>query len=226
MIEPINLNADGKDLGKQITALKTYVQQMRDQVDDELHSIGFEQLNRDLQKRISGLDESIKLTNEMARITAENITAKYLSADFIRATYMTADEIQATYITADEVTTNYLNAQQIAASYATIGSLNAVSARVGTVEANYISASTVAANYATISSLGAAEARIGTIEANYITASAITAEYLNSKFSGSNGLQASRIYCDNYHVNAEGQSYMLTPRRLVVGSNSLIILGA
>lgn len=206
MLPALNLNAVSTDTGKQITYIKSYINNLKDQIDDELNSISYGQLDADLRKRIDSIKDEVKQADDKSVMVAEMIKAKYI----------TANEISAKYITANEVS----------ASYATIGSLSAVSARLGTVEANYVGTDYLSANYATIGSLSAATARIGVIEANYITANSITAEFLNSKFSGSTGLQATRIYCDSYHVNAEGQSYTLTPQRLVVGGVSKIILGA
>ena len=206
MLPALNLNAVSTDTGKQITYIKTYINNLKDQIDDELNSISYGQLDADLRKRIDRLNEDIKLADDKAVLVAELVKTNYLSAN----------EIQAQYLTA----------QQITANYATIGAVNANSARISTIESNYVGTEYLEANYASIGSLNAALARIGVVEANYITAGAITAEFLNSKFSGATGLSASRIYCDSYHVNAEGQSYTLTPQRLVVGGVSKIILGA
>lgn len=102
-------------------------------------------------------------------------------------------------LVANKVTAGYIDATvQLSANYATIKTLDAVSARVGKIEANYISASTVSANYATISSLNAAVARIGTIEADYVKTATVQA--IDAKFSNldagnitSGTLSASRI---------------------------------
>lgn len=111
--------------------------------------------------------------------------------------YQTASQV--TKITKNTVTSAYINATVgLSANYATIKSLNAVSARVKTIEANYIKTSTVSANYATINSLDALSSRVGIIEANYITASIVSANYatinsLNAVSAKFNNLNANNI---------------------------------
>lgn len=80
-------------------------------------------------------------------------------------------------LVANKVTAAYIDATvKLSANYATIISLDAVSARVGNIEANYISASAVASNYATIGSLNATNATVsGKLDASEFTADNISA---------------------------------------------------
>lgn len=207
MLPMINANPSSMDTGKQITSIKTYINTLRDAIDDELSHISYDQLDANLKKRIDAISDDIELAKEQSQIVAETVKANYLSAQEINAKYITASEVSATY--------------------ASIGSLSALSARVGTIEADYVGTEYLETNYATIGALSAATARIGVIESNYITANTITADFLNARYqNASQGLYAQRIYCSEYNINYEDKSWSLRPTRVTIGSTSRIILGA
>lgn len=192
MLPALNLNAVSTDTGKQITYIKTYINNLKDQIDDELNSISYGQLDADLRKRIDRLNEDIKLADDKAVLVAELVKTNYLSAN----------EIQAQYLTA----------QQITANYATIGAVNANSARISTIESNYVGTEYLEANYASIGSLNAALARIGVIEANYIRVSALSSMSVSVNYlSATNGISTGDIDWGAEEIN--GRIYMIGHRR-------------
>lgn len=82
-------------------------------------------------------------------------------------------------LVANKVTANYIDAAvQLSANYATINSLDAVSARVGTLEADHVS----------IGSFNAVSGRVGSLEADHVSVESLNA--VNAKF---NNINASNI---------------------------------
>lgn len=149
MLPTLNLNAVSTDTGKQISSIKSYINQLKDSIDDELSHISYEQLDKNLQKRIDALNDSVKLAEENTMVVAETVKAKYITAAQVDAKIVSAG-----FVTADVV----------AANYASLGEFNAVKGTVDTINANYINANYVSSRYATIGNLNAATARITSLE--------------------------------------------------------------
>lgn len=159
MLPTLNLNAVSTDTGKQISSIKSYINQLKDSMDDELSHISYEQLDKNLQKKIDALNDSIKLAEENTMLVAETVKAKYITANEVAARYITASQVDAKIVSAGFVT-----ADVVAANYASITEFNAVKGTVDTINANYINANYVSSRYATIGSLNAATARITSLE--------------------------------------------------------------
>lgn len=101
-------------------------------------------------------------------------------------------------LVANKVTANYIDAAvQLSANYATINSLDAVSARVGTLEADHVS----------IGSLNAVSGRVGNLEADHVSVESLNA--VDAKFNNINAsniksgtLSAARIDAGSLKIGA------------------------
>lgn len=183
--------------------------------------------------------------------TAESISLKVSKDSIISEINQTAEEIKiiagkidleglvsATEFTSKFATIEDLDATNLAVSgKASIGSLNAVSGRVGTLEADHVSVSslnavsgrvgTLEADHVSVSSLNAVSGRVKTIESSYITASYITADVIQSKFqsptSGSLTLGTIRAATIQKY---NGSSYVtLVQRTATIGGKTINYIG-
>lgn len=111
-------------------------------------------------------------------------------------------------LVANKVTANYIDATvQLSANYATIRTLDAVSARVGSLEADHVSVGSfnavagrvgsLEADHVTVGSFNALSGTVDTITATYITAKEVKADYMEVK----NWVHAGYIRADK--INAE-----------------------
>lgn len=183
--------------------------------------------------------------------TAESISLKVSKDSIISEINQTAEEVKiiagkidleglvsATEFTSKFATIEDLDATNLAVSgKASIGSLNAVSGRVGTLEADHVSVSslnavsgrvgTLEADHVSVSSLNAVSGRVKTIESSYITASYITADVIQSKFqsptSGSLTLGTIRAATIQKY---NGSSYVtLVQRTATIGGKTINYIG-
>lgn len=183
--------------------------------------------------------------------TAESISLKVSKDSIISEINQTAEEVKITagkidlegLVSATEFTSKFATIEDLAATNlavsgkASIGSLNAVSGRVGTLEADHVSVSslnavsgrvgTLEADHVSVSSLNAVSGRVKTIESSYITASYITADVIQSKFqsptSGSLTLGTIRAATIQKY---NGSSYVtLVQRTATIGGTTINYIG-
>ena len=111
MLPNISLNSptNSQDVGKQLSTIRSQMASLKEAIEDELHSISYDQLDAALRARIDKLNDLYGAAIEQSNIVAETLQAKYIVAD------------------------------EIAAKYATVVELGAAVARIGKIEANYIS---------------------------------------------------------------------------------------
>ncbi len=181
MMNALSQVSKDTDIGKQMAYMRNYINQLRDEIENDLMNIGYDNLDADLRKRFDDMQTGLLTANNTSMEVAGMLKTQYLKAD------------------------------QIVATYATIGSLNAVSARIGVIEANYITASEVSATYATIGSLNAVSASITTLSSKAITTDNLNATMAN--FNGTIGVHhvigdsGSEILADRYDVLDGGSIY-------------------
>lgn len=142
MMNALSQVSKDTDIGKQMAYMRNYINQLRDEVENDLMNIGYDNLDADLRKRFDDMQTGL--------LTANNTSIEV--AGMLKTQYLKADEIAAKYITA----------QTVAANYATIGSLNAVSAAIGDLAAiaittQNLSAQTINANQITAGKIKASQ---------------------------------------------------------------------
>ena len=135
------------------------------------------------------------LNEELYRcVNAKALGEKYAEGDFIIATKYT-DDTRAEEV-AEELAKQILRVDYLYASYATFDSFEALSGRVGTLEANQLTVSSLDARYATIENLNAATARIGTLEANQLTVSGLKANFADIALSNVAVENVGKLFAD------------------------------
>ena len=139
MLSTFNLPGKNISPDKQMSMMRTYLNQLKDEMESELYNIKWENLSKALQDTI----------NSLKSYSAE-------SSDKINA-------INANYVSTDYLSANYITASQISAAYATIGSLNAVSAAIGSLEAIAITTNNLSAQ-----TINGSQITAGTITADKI----------------------------------------------------------
>lgn len=145
MMNALSQVSKDTDIGKQMAYMRNYINQLRDEIENDLMNIGYNNLDADLRKRFDDMQTGL--------LTANNTSMEV--AGILKTQYLKADEIVATY--------------------ATLGSLNAVSARIGSLEAiaittNNLSAQTIYGNQITGLTINANQITAGKIKANQLDA--------------------------------------------------------
>ena len=178
MLSTFNLPGKNISPDKQMSMMRTYLNQLKDEMETELYNIKWENLSKDLQDTINSLKSYSAESDD--KINA--INANYVSTEYLTSNYITAQQIASTYVTTQYLNANYITASQISAAYATIGSLNAVSAAIDSLEAIAITTDNLSAQ---------------TINGSQITAGSITA----SKISTTANLHINTITADGGYIN-------------------------
>lgn len=96
MLSTFNLPGKNISPDKQMAMMRTYLSELKDEIESELYNIRWENLSKSLQDRISSL-ESYKDSSD-DRINS--INAHYVDTEYLNANYITAQQISATYVTA------------------------------------------------------------------------------------------------------------------------------
>lgn len=145
MLPSINLAADfnSQDPKKQIAALKSQMASLKDAIEDELNSISYFQLDGDLRKRIDGINDAVKASNENIEMVMGNLKANYATIASLDAAVARIGTIEAKYITADYVSANYASLGWVTALDAIVGNLNAKAITTDNLSAQSISASQI-----------------------------------------------------------------------------------
>ena len=168
LMNSLSLMDKNIDVNKQLAYMRNYINQLRDEIENDLMNIGYDNLDADLRKRFDDMQTGL--------LTANNTSMEV--AGILKTQYLKADEIAAKYITA----------QTVAATYATIGSLNAVSAAIGDLAAIAITTQNLSAQ-----SINANQITAGKIKANQIDASDIAANAFTGTEIKTFGVQANAI---------------------------------
>lgn len=193
MIPQISLGTT-LDVGKQLASIRSYLIQLRDAIDDDIHAIGFDNLTSDLRKRIEGLENNSSNNGQFAQLVAEKLKADYITAKDIKATYVTTDYLSANYVTTGTLNAKIATLDEIYGSKAWLGALDAEVARIRDVEV-----ATLKANSVTVSNLANGTTTIngGCIKTGTISADRIN---VNNLFTQGN-MDSRSIWVKNLYVN-------------------------
>lgn len=197
MLPQVNLNPLTKDMdtNKQFAAIRNQISQLRDEVDQALMSIGYDNLTSDLRKRIDGLETEITGSNQLSNIVAETIKAKYITADMISA------------------------------HYASIGDLQAVTARIGSIESDYVKTQQLNAVSGRIDNLTSIAITTENFSAQNIKASQITSGTISANRIDMNGVASALVTQDIACLSVDANSgdfSSLSASNAFLGSNTTI----
>lgn len=163
MLSTFNLPSNNIDPNRQMAMMRTYLSQLKDELETELYNIGWNNLSKELRDKIDSLDRYAEDNDEKFNaIRAQMVTTEYLSANY--ATIGSLDALSATVgsLSAIAITTNNLSAQTINGSQITGLTINANQITAGTISADRISSAimrTSAFTAANVSALYSASAQ-------------------------------------------------------------------
>lgn len=205
MLPSLNINSKNIPEAKQMSMMRQYINDLKNDMESELFDIKWENLSKPLREKLEGYEVEIVAANDLAlEVNANSVTTEYLSAN-----YISAAQIAATYVSTAYLEANYVTADVIASTYVTTNYLTS----------NYITASSIASTYVTTDYLAS----------NYVKASAIDADYIAGKFVVGNGAVFDRLnvrtdlaqritglrlqYADNYYARVELEPHSTVPNR-------------
>lgn len=190
MLSNFNVSQKTEDANKQFAMIRSYLIQLKDEIEGELNNIGYNNLDSDLRARFEKLSTLITEGSNMTNMVAENLQAKYITAESIDAKYATIqslnaqsariDTLDSTTVKTDYLTANYLTANQISSTYVATQTLEANYLTAQQIQTNYLTASQIQANYLSASQIQANYATLTELHTNYATISELHTDYLNT----------------------------------------------
>ena len=163
MLSTFNLPSNNIDPNRQMAMMRTYLSQLKDELESELYNIGWNNLSKELRDKINSL-EGYATDNDQKfeQIRANMVTTEYLSANYATITSLNAVSADIGDLAAIAITTNNLSAQTINGSQITGLTINANQITAGTISADRISSAimrTSAFTAANVSALYSASAQ-------------------------------------------------------------------
>ena len=157
MLSTFNLPGKNVSPDRQMAMMRTYLTQLKDEIESELYNVKWENLSKPLQDKINSLEKYQADSDDKINF----IKANYVETDYLRANYITAQQISAAYATFDWVSANYASFTWVEALDAMVGNLNAIAITTQNLSAQTIYGSQI----------------VGlTINANQITAGTISSD--------------------------------------------------
>lgn len=196
-----------QDTNKQLSSIRSYLNQLREELEAELMNIGYDNLSADLKKKLSSMSDDIMVAGEDSTATYEYVKANVLTASEISATYVSTNALTTQYLTAE-----YINTLGITASYISAECMQAISLDASQITSGVISADRVYSNALWTSYIKAKVVDLGYITAEGITASRINTALNQASLSISTTCMAASFKLqaypgDNYEIN---KFYVLT----------------
>lgn len=158
-----------QDTNKQLAIIRSYLIQLKDELEAELSNVTYDMLSASLQKRIDAISEDITVQKE----------EQFISAQMIKADSAKIGSISADYVKASTLSTAIINT----------GVLNAYMAK-----ATYLTADEAYIKQEKVEDLSALSATVNTIKSNYITAGYINATNINSVISTITSMSVQNIH--------------------------------
>lgn len=148
------------DVNKQMAQMRNYLNMLKDEMENALNNIGYDQLDADLRKRIDELGDSVYANNNEILEIAGTLKTKYLTADEVASTYATFGWVSGNFATFNYLQSNYASFTYVDGNFATFDYLNTY----------YLTAETAILTYATITSLNGVDAKFNSLNADNINA--------------------------------------------------------
>ena len=123
MLQPIGLPNKKATPEQQMAAMRNYINQLKDDTEQELFNIRWENLSKPLQEKLNGLDKEIvansnKINQIQANfITADQIAAQYVTSEYLDSDFIYTKTLNASQITAGKINTEVFNASMLEAEY-------------------------------------------------------------------------------------------------------------
>lgn len=220
-------NLPGKNIPdqKQMSMMRSYLSQLKDETESELYDIKWDNLSQSLRDKLNNLDTTINQVSNTADYIAGNLAANYIDAQEISTTYLQASVVTADYICGKIISAEGVLTQKLDAAIAKAGYvetdylssndlwvnneafLNKVNGRIASFEyinADYLSSNTLWADKAFLQKV---DGRIGSF--GYITAGYVTAGVVTSLFENANSGRFGAINCGEYYWSNSNRTQLL-----------------
>lgn len=194
-----SFNLPGKNISdqKQMSMMRSYLSQLKDETESELYDIKWDNLSQSLREKLDNLQMSV--TN----VDANNeYLSGYIAANYIQASQITADFICSKIITAQGaivdtlqtaiVQAGFVDAEKVTAIVGEFGYVDAVAVRAIVGEYDFIEANDILVN--------------GKIKSSALSATTISSLFTNSN-SATFGCINSKDY---YFTSSTNKLYALT----------------
>jgi len=136
MLSTFNLPGKNVSPDRQMAMMRTYLTQLKDEIESELYNVKWENLSKPLQDKINSLEKYQADSDDKINF----IKANYVEADYLSANYLTASQISANYATFGWVQANYASFVWVEALDAMVGNLNAKAITTDNLSAQSIDA--------------------------------------------------------------------------------------
>lgn len=141
-----------QDTNKQLSIIRSYLVQLKDELEAELSNVTYEMLSASLQKRIDSISDDIAGVREENYINAQMITADSakigtISADYVKASTLASAVVNTGILNAYMIKTTYcdvngkIKATELDTQFAKVGELSAYM-----LESTYISGGMIKAD--------------------------------------------------------------------------------
>lgn len=212
MLQPIGLPNKKATPEQQMAAMRNYINQLKDDTEQELFNIRWENLSKPLQEKLNGLDKEIVANSDKINqiqanfITADQIAAQYVTSQYLESDFIYTKTLNASQITAGKINTTVFNASMLEAQYINASNqiktskLDATVITTTNLSAQSISVDQLTGGYIDASHIDADTIRAGLVVAddlytigNVVAGSHLSAPIISSKFSSSEGASFDRI---------------------------------
>lgn len=212
MLQPIGLPNKKATPEQQMAAMRNYINQLKDDTEQELFNIRWENLSKPLQEKLNGLDKEIVANSDKINqiqanfITADQIAAQYVTSEYLESDFIYTKTLNASQITAGKINTTVFNASMLEAQYINASNqiktskLDAAVITTTNLSAQSISVDQLSGGYIDASHIDADSIRAGLVVAddlytvgNVVAGGHLSAPIISSKFSSSEGALFDRI---------------------------------
>ena len=159
MLSTFNLPGKNVSPDRQMAMMRTYLTQLKDELESELYNVKWENLSKPLQDKINSLEKYQADSDDKINF----IKANYVEADYLSANYLTASQISANYATFGWVSANYASFTWVEALDAMVGTLNAKA-----ITTDNLSAQTIYGSQITGLTISASQITSGTISSDRV----------------------------------------------------------
>lgn len=158
-----------QDTNKQLAAIRSYLIQLKDELEAELSNVTYDMLSVPLQKKIDAISEDIAANKIQQDITAQYISAQFAQVNELVADTLVAAEVYARDMKAEAISVSEAYANSVVANKVTAGEVRGI---IG--EYSFVTTDVLSADVASLNTAIAGKADIGALNALSATVGSLT----------------------------------------------------
>lgn len=194
MLQPIGLPNKKATPEQQMAAMRNYINQLKDDTEQELFNIRWENLSKPLQEKLNGFDKEIVANSN----SINQIQANFITADQIAAQYVTSE-----YLESDFIYTKTLNASQITAGRIAVDHLDTSVITTANFSAQNINADKITSGTVATARLDASVITTGNLSAQSINVDQLTGGYISADHIDAASIRAGLVVADNLYTTGD-----------------------